>query len=381
MERTEVLVAGAGPVGMALAVALSQARLPFRLVDARAPGAAAQDRRVLALSHGSRQILTRLGAWGRFPTTSIETIHVSHRGGFGRTLIRASDYGLPALGYVADAAAISAALQQTLAELGVSAAYATRVANVAAADGDVVVSTQGEAGPATLRAKLVAHAEGAVEGKEDSGRDYGQQAIITWVRSAAPQGGVAYERFTKDGPLALLPYGDGYSVVYTAATADARRLAALEDGPFLEALQDQFGSRLQFVSATPRAAFPLALKVRADPVGPRCVWLGNAAQTLHPVAGQGFNLALRDVWGLAEALTAEDTADPGAVALLARYRAARQLDRRATITFTDSLIRVFGSTSPLLALARGGGLAALDLLPPLREFVARRMLFGARGWP
>jgi 2-octaprenyl-6-methoxyphenol hydroxylase len=380
MERTEAVVVGAGPVGMALAVALAQARIPFRILDARGPGAAEQDRRVLALAHGSRQILARLGVWGRFQTTPIETIHISHRGGFGRTLIRAADYGLPALGYVADAAAIATALHEALTTLGIEVDHDTRVANVAATPEDVVVSTDSQRGATTLRAKLVAHAEGAVDSKDCSGRDYGQQAIITAVRTAEPPKGTAYERFTADGPLALLPYRDGYAVVYTAATAEARRLVSLDDAAFLGALQAQFGTRRQFVSATPRAAFPLALKVRPEPVAPRCVWLGNAAQTLHPVAGQGFNLALRDVWSLSEVLTRDLAGDPGAVPLLARYRAARQLDRRTTITFTDTLIRVFGSTNPLLTLARGSGLAALDLLPPLREFVARRMIFGARGW-
>lgn len=381
MERTEVVIVGAGPVGMALAAALAQARTPFRILDARGRGAAEQDRRVLALAHGSRQILTRLGVWGRFPTTPINTIHVSHRGGFGRTLIRADEYGLPALGYVADAAAISAAFLGVLAELGVEPDYGTRVANASAAAEDVVVSIHGRSGPATLRAKLVAHAEGAVDCPDRTGRDYGQQAIITSVRTAEPLAGIAHERFTADGPLALLPYREGYAVVYTAPTAEARRLAALDDSAFLGALQSQFGSRLQFLSATPRAAFPLELKVRPEPVAPRCVWLGNAAQTLHPVAGQGFNLALRDVWSLSEALAGDGAGDPGASGVLARYRAARRLDRRATITFTDALIQVFGSANPALVLARGGGLAALDLLPPLREFVARRMMFGARAWP
>jgi 2-octaprenyl-6-methoxyphenol hydroxylase len=242
-----------------------------------------------------------------------------------------------------------------------------------------VVSIHSTSGPATVRATLVAHAEGAVDCPDRTGRDYGQQAVITSVRTAERPTGIAYERFTVDGPLALLPYRDGYAVVYTAATAEAQRLASLDDTAFLGALQAHFGSRLQFVSATPRASFPLALKVRPEPVAPRCVWLGNAAQTLHPVAGQGFNLALRDVWGLAETLRGDAAGDPGAAGVLARYRAARQLDRRVTITFTDALIHIFGSTNPVFAIARGGGLAALDLLPPLREFVARRMMFGARG--
>ena len=308
MERTEVLVVGAGPVGMALAVALSQARLPVpprRCARPRRgrPGPARASPCPTARARSS----TRLGVWGRFPTTSIETIHVSHRGGFGRTLIRASDYGLPALGYVADAAAISAALQQTLAELGVSAA--TIPAWPMSPQPTTTSWSAPRARPGRRRCgpSWSPMRKARWRGKEDSGRDYGQQAIITSVRSAAPQGGVAYERFTKDGPLALLPYGDGYAWSTPRPRRTRGGSPRWKMALSWKHSRTSSASRLQFVSATPRAAFPLALKVRAEPVGPRCVWLGNAAQTLHPVAGQGFNLALRDVWGLAEALTRRQT--------------------------------------------------------------------------
>jgi len=381
VERAEVAIVGAGPAGMALALALAQARVPFVLLDARSRGAARRDPRVLALSYGSRQILERLGVWDRFRATPIAAIHISQKGGFGRTLIRAGDYHLPALGYVADAAGIAAALQDALAEQGIDAVHDSRVENVAAGADDVILSIEGSAGASTLRARLVTHVEGAAGGEGSTERDYEQQALITVARTAEPPRNIAYERFTRDGPLALLPYQDAYAVVFTAPTAAARHLLELGDDDFLRALQQQFGARLTFVSAAPRVAFPLALRVRRDAVAARCVWLGNAAQTLHPVAGQGFNLALRDVWSLAELLRDHGGADAGDGALLARYAGARRVDRGSVIGFTDTLVRVFGNANPLLAAARGGALAALDIFPPFREFVAKRMIFGARAWP
>jgi 2-octaprenyl-6-methoxyphenol hydroxylase len=226
---------------------------------------------------------------------------------------------------------------------------------------------------------LSAYAEGAVEAAAGEHRDYGQHAILCEVETALPHDNVAWERFTGDGPLALLPHGRRYAVVMTSADPGVERVLALDEGGFLAALQERFGGRHRFIDATPRVAYPLGLRYRREPVGPRCVWLGNAAQTLHPVAGQGFNLALRDIWELAR--TVGGAADPGAPQLLADYARGRRLDRRGAIGFTDLLIDGFGSNFPLLRQARGLGLLALDLLPPLRDFVARRMIYGARAWP
>jgi 2-octaprenyl-6-methoxyphenol hydroxylase len=167
-------------------------------------------------------------------------------------------------------------------------------------------------------------------------------------------------------------------VVLTCAAGESARIAALTDAEFLATLQARFGSRVRFTAASPRFVFPLGLRYRKSVVAERQVWIGNAAQTLHPVAGQGFNLALRDIFALARALT--DATDAGAPDLLAHYAATRQLDRRSTMTFTDTLVRLFSNNNFLLRHSRGAGLLALDLLPPARHFVARRMMFGARGW-
>ncbi len=378
----DIIVIGAGPAGLSLALALRRSGRKCLVVDARAGGAARRDPRVLALSFGSRQILERLGVWGRFLATPIETIHVSQQGGFGRTIIRAGDLGVPALGYVADAGDLAAELEAEADASGIERRHGLRVENIAASRRDAILSTSGDEGAAMLSARLVAHAEGsAAAARGIVERDYDQQAVICLAKISETARGTAWERFTPAGPLALLPRRDAHAVVFTASTAAAEHLSKLEDEPFLAALQQQFGERLRFVSAGPRSAFPLVLRVRASPVGERAVFLGNAAQTLHPVAGQGFNLALRDVWSLAELLRERGGEDPGASDLLRRYAAGRQLDRAGVVGFTDGLIRLFANDNPLLKLARGGGLALLDALPPARDFVARRMMFGARAWP
>ena len=192
---------------------------------------------------------------------------------------------------------------------------------------------------------------------------------------------VAWERFTADGPLALLPLGKDYAVVLTSAAKDAAAIAMMDERGFIDVLQTRFGQRHQFVSVGPRSSYPLTLRWREEVVADRQVWLGNAAQSLHPVAGQGFNLALRDVYELTQHLcVTSGKINLGAPEQLQTYAKARAADRRSVIAFTNGLIEVFGSALAPLAHARGLGLMALDMLPPLRNFLARRMMFGARGW-
>ena len=378
--KSEILIVGAGPLGMCLALTLKQGGLEPLVVDARAPGAAGGDPRVLALSPGTQQTLKRLGVWEALAPTAIDTIHISQKGGFGRARLKAADYGMPALGYVQEAGALAQVLEAACLARGVAFRHHVKVTDVFPGETDARVILEGPAGEERLDAALVAWAEGRLEdGEGVMVRDYGQHAVITLVHTREARGRVAFERFTKDGPLALLPCGTGYAVVFTAAPETARELLALDDGAFLARLQAQFGDRLHFTAAEPRHAYPLLLKVRDAPVGPRQVWLGNSAQTVHPVAGQGFNLALRDAWHLADLLL-KTGGDAGAAALLQRYHDRRRLDRRGTIGFTDLLVRLFSNDHPLLSATRGTGLFLLDVLPPARDFVARRMMFGARAW-
>ena len=360
-DRRGVAIVGGGPTGMALALALHRQGVASRIYDARARGAAKNDQRILALSHGSRQTLEWLGVWRDIPHTPIDDIHVSHQGGLGRTRISAAEENVPALGYVLDAGALAAALDDALTRTGIAVRDNTTVTP--------------DNKPNTA---LVVWAEGAVD--EVTGirtRDYGQHAVICTATPREPHHHTAWERFTPQGPVAALPYGE-LAIVLTCAAGESSRVAALGDAEFLALLQARFGRRVAFTAVTPRHVYPLGLRYREHAVGEREVWVGNAAQTLHPVAGQGFNLALRDVFELARTLG--DADDPGAAEVLARYAAARRLDRRSTIGFTDTLVRVFSNENPIIHHARGAGLLAMDLLPPLRSFIARRMLFGARGW-
>lgn len=354
MTPAEVAIIGAGPVGCALALDLKRCGAAVVLCARRRPGEAAPPLRPIALSHASRLILERIGAWNVLAPTPIRTIHVSQAGAFGRTRISAQDASVPALGYVLDYGALAAALLE-----------------LAAAQGIVIA---GEPPPAAL----LVHAEG-VPPKEGE-KDYRQEALVTRVTTDPAPSGTAYERFTREGPLALLPMEGRYAVVWAMAPDRAAALAGASERTFLDALGAAFGDRAgRFVAAEDRSRFPLALRVRASRTGVRQAFVGNSAQALHPVAGQGLNLGLRDAWDLARLL--QDAPDPGDARLLARFAATRSLDAMATIRVTDLLAGAFTGEGALLAAARGAAMTALDACAPARRFFARRMIFGPSAIP
>lgn len=374
----DVLIAGGGPVGSVLAASLARSGLEVALVDPGEPPAGRL--RPIALSHGSRMVLEGLGAFAGLAATPIETIHVSQAGGFGRTVMRREELALPALGYVVDRAALAAHLAARAADRRV----AGRVLRWEGGEDEARATIRSADGDELWTAKLLVLADGAGHvGPGTSQRDYGQVAISAEVRTEAAPRGVAWERFTPQGPLALLPFAGHYALVWTVAAGAADRLAGCDEPSFLAALGAAFGGRLgRFLAAGPRASFPLALRFRRDPVAaPRVLAIGNAAQTLHPVAGQGLNLGLRDAAELARVIRATPRGALGTREFAARAAATRSADRFATIGATDALVRVFSNANPAFALARGIGLAALDLAPPARRFFARRMIFGARALP
>ncbi|MDO9273889.1 MAG: FAD-dependent monooxygenase [Rugosibacter sp.] len=379
-HRRMVAIAGGGPTGMALALALHHHGIPAEIFEARTQAEVRQDTRVLALSDGSRQILEWLNAWPQHAATSIQRIHISHRGALGRTLLRASEMDVQPLGWVLPAEELITTLEAAISHAGIVYHEQKKVGTprVLSRDG---LKPSGRAGDTPAFA-LTAWAEGTVHDTDPvhdvTAHDYAQHAVLCQAHTAQPHHHIAWERFTEEGPVALLPLGNAYAVVLTCAATDAARITALSDADFLALLQQRFGTRHRFTSVTPREHFPLGLRYRQQTVAERQVWLGNAAQTLHPVAGQGFNLALRDVWELARTL--HHAPDLGCAQLLATYARHRQLDRRGAIGFTHALIRIFASTSPPVRHARGIGLLALDLFPSLKNFVARRMIFGARAW-
>ncbi len=392
----DVAIAGAGPVGAAFALFLRERGVPadrIALFDARSADAAAADDRMIAISEGSATLLARLGAWhdGERPhAAAIRTIHVSHRGRFGRTVIDARDYGVAALGHVVRHGDLVRALDGALAARGIAVRRPARVAAVEP-DGDALrVTTDGAV---ALAARHVVHAEGGLFGAQQRRaihRDYGQSAVTTFVTLAEPVSeplaATAFERFTEHGPIALLPAFDGtrrgYAVVWCGTPDDAAARASLDDRAFADALHDAFGDRLgRFVATSPRRTYPLGLNAVDRPARartPRGVEfaIGNAAQTLHPVAGQGLNLGLRDAHALAALLAR--AGDDDAPTLAARFVRARRVDRATTVNLTDFMPRVFSSTRAPVPQARGWTLALLDVVAPLRGVFARQMMNGRR---
>ena len=287
---------------------------------------------------------------------------------------------MPALGYVLPYATLTAALKQALAEAKIAVEYGVAVTRI---ESDTVAATLHTDDGRSLAAPLVVVADG---GRGDAAptprlqRDYEQMAVVCEVQTELPHANQAYERFTPQGPAALLPKGDRYALVWTASHADAERIAALDDAEFLAALYRHFGGRQgKFTAASPRKTFPLKLAYVGSEAADRVVRIGNAAQTLHPVSGQGFNIGLRDAWELAS-LCGDSAPDAlGNAAMLAAYARGRRVDVLGGVGFTDFLVRVFSNDIAPLRHARGLGLLALELCPPLKNFVARRMIFGARG--
>lgn len=381
MADYDVLVVGGGPVGAALTLALRGSGLAVGLLEARVPQAAA-DPRPIALSHGSRLILERVGVWERLaPATPILRIHVSQRGGFGRVELDAREARLPALGYVIDYGRLAVAFARALEAGGGAQTIRATASALEAGSAAAVVrfAVGGDTGHASARLLAVADG-GALPVAPVRTRDYGQAAVTARVTCGTPHQNVAYERFTPEGPLAVLPAGEAVALVWTTTPERAQQLCALTETGFLAQLQESFGNRLGiFQSAGSRAWYPLALKVAAHIAEPRTLVLGNAAQTLHPVAGQGLNLGLRDAWELAAMLRECDRSEIGGPRQILAYKARRRLDRGGGILFTDALVRLFSSEVAPLRLARGLGLVVLGAVPPARDFVVRRMTFGARG--
>jgi 2-octaprenyl-6-methoxyphenol hydroxylase len=372
----DVAIVGAGPVGATLAALLAPLGLDVALFEART--AAASDRRTLALSHGSRELLEEAGAWPA-GTTPITSIHVSQLGGPGRTLLEAAEQGLPALGYTVSYSALEAALLARLAASKVPVHYGEACNAIELAPGQATLRFA--SGREALARLLVLAGGGAnaarIPGVAFHEKDYEQSAVVGTVHSDRPHGQRAYERFTPRGPMALLPMGSHYGLVWTASPAEAGRLLALPDGEFLAELQQRFGDRAgRFTAIENRGAFPLRLRAVNTPVALRTAIIGNAAQALHPIAGQGLNLGLRDAAALAQAIAASGAAVGGS-AMLDAYREARRRDAGRGIAFTDLLVSTFADGRRLPTWGRGLALTALDLFPPARRWLAQRMIHGS----
>ncbi len=383
LQDFDLAILGGGPVGSALALLLARlAPLPTRIVLLQTETASQYghrpelDPRVLAVNHGSRVLLESLGAWPQ-QAALIQTIHVSQRGRLGRTVIRHDDFNVPELGCVVRYGQLYEKLAQAVHASGVQ---------VLIGDGARVIEQDAlgvslKQGSRRLHAKLVIHADG-LTGVEPT-RQYTQYALLTRARASRPRPGWAFERFTNEGPLAVLPHPEALgeqSIVWCCSPERAHALQALAPEHFSQALTDMFGSRLGTLTVdSPVACVPLAMTLRPQTIDGRCVAIGNAAQTLHPVAGQGLNLGLRDAATLAMALREWLVApEQTPSASLQRYEKLRGPDRQLTVRLTDLLSRVFTTKLPLIEHAAGLALLGMDLLPALRAPLARHLLQGLR---
>jgi 2-octaprenyl-6-methoxyphenol hydroxylase len=399
-DYRDIVIAGGGMVGISLALQLAEAMpqdISICLVEGFAfPQVSADgkpsyhpsfDARSTALSYSTRLVYEQMQVWDELQQwlCAIDSIHVSNRGRFGSTLLQAADYDWPALGYVVENAWLGNTLIQALYRQGrVEVRSPAKVQGASASEGGVSLRLEG-AGDSTLQAGLLLVADGANSGlREELGvaveeKSYLQHALIANIATAQPHRGCAYERFTDEGPLALLPLLPGpggehrSALVWTLPPEQATRLQACSEQAFLQRLQERFGYRLgRLLQVGERHSYPLALLQSTEQVRQGVVVMGNAAHALHPVAGQGYNLAMRDVAELAAALAqgAREGKPPGDLAVLQVYHQRQLPDQERTIGFSDQVPSLFMRSDPVLGLARDMALAGLDILPPLkREFV------------
>ena len=372
-------------VGASLAVGLAGSGRRLMLIESVPFGTAAQpsfDERTTALGNVSRRIFEGLAVWdGIAPeAAAIRTIHVSEAGRFGFARLVAAEQGVEAFGYVVANRCIGAALWQRLRTIPHLTLQApARVADLAVSPAGVRFTVVKESGTAVpVEARLLVAADGAhsqiraAAGISADVVDYDQVAVVANIAADRAHEGNAYERFTAAGPLAVLPRHDGgLAVIWACRPERAQALLALAEDAYLAQLQSQFGWRAgRFVRAGARSAYPLRLTRATASVATRTVLIGNAAQALHPVAGQGFNLGLRDAAMLAEVI-AGTAGDVGAPAALQQFVDWRRRDRRGVVRFTDGLIRLFGDPRPGATLLRNLGLLMFDLTPPAKSALAR----------
>lgn len=385
----DIVIAGGGLAGLTLACALAPTGARMAVIEASPPQAdrpPSFDDRAIALAHGSRLIFEGIGLWdGIAPcATPITNIHVSERGRFGFTHLDAKEEQVPALGYVAPARDLGRALMARFDATGIAHLRPARLVDFNNEEEGITLTVDSAGNARKITAKLLVAADGGQSQIRDRlgikvrRWDYGHTAIVSNLVPGKPHNNIAYERFTSDGPLALLPMTDNrFGVVLTVPTAQHEEILSLDDSDFLGLLQERFGYRCgRFERVGSRSAYPLSLITAKEPVRQRVTLLGNAAHTLHPVSGQGFNLGLRDVAVLvdliADALKLGE--DPGEERILQAYASERQSDQRNMAMVTDGLARLFSNPLSVITTGRNIGLLAADLLPGIRHQIARHAM-------
>lgn len=387
-DRHDVVIVGGGLVGASLAIALARQGVEVGLVEAAPAGQmpAVFDQRNLSFAAATVNALTALGVMQqlRTPTGPIRRIHISRQGDFGRVRLEAQDYGRATFGQVVVARDFGEALEARLDGLsGLTRYRPARFVGFAPDEaGHRALRIADAEGERTLHARLVVAADGTRSAVREAlgigvdEHDYGQTLLVARVRATQAPDGTAYERLGDGGPTALLPRGDRHwGVVHGVAREQADTVAALDDAAWLARLQRAVGWRIgRLVASGERSAYPIARVVAQRLVADRAVVLGNAAQTIHPIGAQGFNLGLRDALTLAEEIARGD--DPGAASRLAAYAARRREDRERTLAFSDGLARLTANPSPLLKPVRSAGLVAMEAQPSLQAF----LVGGAMGF-
>jgi 2-octaprenyl-6-methoxyphenol hydroxylase len=385
MDReVDVAIVGGGMVGASFALALRSTGLRVLLVENVPADSASQpsfDERTTALGNGSRQIFETLGVWSAMQPESapIRSIHVSDAGRFGVARLDAREQGIDAFGYVVPNRVIGRVLWQALRNSpNLSLAVPAKLEAASQIDDAVVLDVVTAGRRETVRAAVAVAADGAGSvlrasaGLAADVEDYDQVAIVLNAATDRPGHGEAFERFTPSGPLAVLPVaGGGYAVIWAVKPDRAAELMALDEGAFADELLAAFGWRAgRWNRVGRRHTYPLTLSRAADTVAGRIVLIGNAAQALHPVAGQGFNLGLRDAATLAEML-ARAAERPDFPELLTRFAAWRAEDRKGVTQFTDGLVKLFGSQLPGVGALRTVGLLLFDLSPTAKRALSR----------
>ncbi len=387
-KEYDLVIAGGGMIGTSLALAIAPLGLRVAVVEAVARDVTGQpsfDDRSTALSRSTQRMFEAMGLWDDIvaASTPIRSIHVSDKGRFGFSHIDAEEQGVEALGYVVINRVLGSVLQRSLKGIeGIDVICPAQIVNVELADEDAAAVVERDGGRETLRCRLLVAADGAKSAVRDmigigaETREYGQRAVIGNLQTEIELYNRAFERFTPQGPLAVLPIAGGRAAfIWTVSEPDAERVLALSDNAFLAELQAEFGLRLgEFSRVGRRAAYPLVLSKALRLTATRSVLVGNAAHGLHPVSAQGFNLGMRDVAALCDCIAEAETADPGDARLLQRYAEWRRGDQKKLVRFTDGLVRLFGSSRRPLRALRNIGMLGFDLIPGVRSVFAKHTM-------
>lgn len=386
----DIVIAGGGMIGTSLALALAPLGLRVAVVEAIARKEDQQpsfDDRSTALSRSTQRMFEAMGLWEGVvaAATPIASIHVSDKGRFGFSHINAEEQGVEALGYVVINRVLGEVLQSSLvAAENVAVFCPARIESIELGPEQASATLSSDDGEQTLTCRLLVAADGAnsavreMMGISVQQRGYGQRAVIGNLLPEKNLQHRAFERFTPQGPLAILPIADDRAgFVWTIDEHDADRVMALDDDEFLAEIQEEFGYRLgRFSRVGTRASYPLILSKAVRLVATRSVLIGNSAHGLHPVSAQGFNLGMRDVAALCDCIAdaASDGADPGNAQLLERYAEWRRSDQKKLVYFTDNLVRLFGSSRPGLRTLRNIGMIGFDLIPGVRSMFAKHTM-------